>query len=86
MDFSDAMSLKALEDENRKLKGLVADLILDNKILKDLSRSKNRYRESLCRRRPGDPPEEKKETDSFPSHSAATCHHAEQNVVNGLCP
>jgi len=36
MDVSDAMHLKGLEDENRKLKGLVADLSLDNKILKDL--------------------------------------------------
>jgi putative transposase len=36
MDISDAMRLKVLEDENRKLKGLVADLSLDNKILKDL--------------------------------------------------
>jgi len=36
MDVSDAMRLKVLEDENHKLKGLVADLSLDNKILKDL--------------------------------------------------
>jgi|BarGraIncu01121A_1022015.scaffolds.fasta_scaffold98817_1 putative transposase len=36
MEISDAMKLKVLEDENRKLKGLVADLSLDNKILKDL--------------------------------------------------
>lgn len=36
MEISDAMRLKVLEDENRKLKGLVADLSLDNKILKDL--------------------------------------------------
>jgi len=36
MEISDAMRLKAMEDENRKLKGLVADLSLDNKILKDL--------------------------------------------------
>ena len=36
MEVSDAMRLKVLEDENRKLKGLVADLSLDNKILKDL--------------------------------------------------
>lgn len=36
MEVSDAMRLKTLEDENRKLKGLVADLSLDNKILKDL--------------------------------------------------
>lgn len=36
MEISDAMRLRVLEDENRKLKGLVADLSLDNKILKDL--------------------------------------------------
>lgn len=36
MGISDAMRLKALEDENRRLKGLVADLSLDKKILKDL--------------------------------------------------
>lgn len=36
MDINDAMRLKVLEDENRKLKGLVADLSLDNKTLKDL--------------------------------------------------
>lgn len=36
MEVSDAMRLKVLEDENRKLKNLVADLSLDNKILKDL--------------------------------------------------
>jgi putative transposase len=36
LEVSDAMRLKVLEDENRKLKGLVADLSLDNKILKDL--------------------------------------------------
>ncbi len=36
MEVSDALHLKVLEDENRKLKGLVADLSLDNKILKDL--------------------------------------------------
>jgi putative transposase len=36
MNVSDARKLKVLEDENRKLKGLVADLSLDNKILKDL--------------------------------------------------
>jgi putative transposase len=36
MEISDAVKLKVLEDENRKLKGLVAYLSLDNKILKDL--------------------------------------------------
>jgi putative transposase len=36
MEISNAVKLKALKDENRKRKGLVADLSLDNKILKDL--------------------------------------------------
>ena len=36
MDVSDAKKLKALEDENRKLKLMVADLTLDNKALKDI--------------------------------------------------
>lgn len=36
MDISDARRLKSLEGENRQLKRLVADLSLDNQILKDL--------------------------------------------------
>ncbi|MFH1998042.1 MAG: IS3 family transposase, partial [Planctomycetota bacterium] len=36
MTVSDAKRLKALEDENGKLKHLLADSILDNKVLKDL--------------------------------------------------
>jgi putative transposase len=36
MDISEAIRLKVLEDENRKLKRLVADLSLDNQVLKDL--------------------------------------------------
>lgn len=36
MDVSDAKRLRALEDENRRLKQLVADQALDNVILKDL--------------------------------------------------
>jgi len=36
MDVSDAKKLKALEEENRKLKVMVADLTLDNKALKDI--------------------------------------------------
>ena len=36
MDVSDAMRLKALEDENGKLKRLLADAMLDNTALKDL--------------------------------------------------
>ena len=40
MDVSDARRLKQLEQENHKLKTMVADLMLDNKILKDVN-SKN---------------------------------------------
>ena len=34
MEVSDAKKLKALEDENRRLKTMVADLSLDNQALK----------------------------------------------------
>jgi putative transposase len=36
MDSAEAKRLKQLEDENRKLKHLVADLTLDNRALKDV--------------------------------------------------
>lgn len=36
MDVSEARRLKQLEEENRRLKEMVADLSLDNKILKDV--------------------------------------------------
>lgn len=36
MDVSDARKLKALEDENAKLKKLLAEAVLDNAILKDV--------------------------------------------------
>jgi putative transposase len=36
MQASEAKRLKALEDENRRLKKLVADLSLDNAMLKDI--------------------------------------------------
>ena len=36
MDVSEAKKLKALEDENSKLKRLLADAMLDNSALKDL--------------------------------------------------
>ena len=36
MDLSDAERLKQLEDENAKLKRLVADVMPDNVVLKDL--------------------------------------------------
>ena len=36
MDVSDAKRLKQLEDENRKLKQMLAEALLDNKVLKDV--------------------------------------------------
>lgn len=36
MDISEARRLKALEDENTRLKRLLADAMLDNAALKDL--------------------------------------------------
>lgn len=36
MDLSDAKRLRQLEDENAKLKRLLADAMLDNVVLKDL--------------------------------------------------
>ena len=36
MDVSEARKLRALEDENAKLKRLLADAMLDNSALKDL--------------------------------------------------
>ena len=40
MEISDARKLRSLEDENRRLKHIVADLALDNQALKAIS-SKN---------------------------------------------
>lgn len=40
MDVSDARKLKALEDENAKLKKLLAEQMLDNAILKDVASRK----------------------------------------------
>jgi hypothetical protein len=40
MDVSDAKRLKALEDENAKLKKLLAEAMLDNAILKDVTSRK----------------------------------------------
>ena len=40
LDVSDARRLKALEDENARLKKLVADLSLDNLMLKDVAAKK----------------------------------------------
>jgi putative transposase len=36
MEIQDAKKLKQLEEENRRLKELVADLSLDNKVMKDI--------------------------------------------------
>jgi putative transposase len=36
MEANDARKLKSLEEENRRLKQMVADLSLDNVVLKDL--------------------------------------------------
>ena len=40
LEVSDARRLKALEDENRKLKKLLAEAMLDNAMLKDLNAKK----------------------------------------------
>jgi putative transposase len=40
LEVSDARRLKALEDENRKLKKLLAEAMLDNAMLKDLNTKK----------------------------------------------
>ena len=40
LEVSDARRLKALEDENRKLKKLLAEAMLDNEMLKDLNSKK----------------------------------------------
>ena len=40
MDVSDARRLKALEDENARLKKLLAEAMLDNAMLKDLNAKK----------------------------------------------
>ena len=37
MEVSDALRLKALEDENTKLKKLLAEAILDNAMLRDVA-------------------------------------------------
>ena len=40
MDVSDAKRLRSLEDENRKLKKLLAEAMLDNAALKDIASGK----------------------------------------------
>ncbi len=53
MDLSDAKRLKQLEDENAKLKRLVADVMLDNVVLKDLLGKSGRHPQSGGTRRCG---------------------------------
>ena len=48
MDVSDARKLKALEDENAKLKKLLAEAMLDNAILKDVA-AKNVWSARPCK-------------------------------------
>jgi len=50
MDVSEAQRLKGLEDENRRLKHLVADLSLDKEILKSVIKKKTG---GACRREEG---------------------------------
>jgi putative transposase len=40
MDISDAKKLRGLEIENSRLKRMIADLMLDNQILKDVNSKK----------------------------------------------
>lgn len=40
MELNDAKKLRGLEQENSRLKRLVADLVLDNQILKDVNSKK----------------------------------------------
>ena len=40
LEVSDAKRLRSLEDENRKLKKLLADAMLDNAVLKDIAAKK----------------------------------------------
>jgi putative transposase len=53
MEVSDAAKLKALEDENAKLKRLLADQMLDNVVLKDLLGKSLRRRMSGVKQRSG---------------------------------
>ncbi len=46
LEVSEAKRLKQLEDENARLKKLVADLMLDNTMLRDVA-SKNFFRPTL---------------------------------------
>jgi len=65
MKVSDARRLKALEDENRQLRKLVAQQALDNQILKEpLGKDRRRWR-------PGAPPSRKCGF-AMPGHRSAT--------------
>ncbi len=49
MDISDARKLKALEEENAKLKKLLAEQMLDNAVLKDIaSKNGDACRQARC--------------------------------------
>lgn len=45
--MNEARRLKALEDENRRLKAAVADLTLDNRMLKDVLSKKGSSKDSV---------------------------------------
>lgn len=51
MEVSDARRLRALEDENAKLKKLLAEQMLDNAILRDVAAKKRRRPTRSGRRR-----------------------------------
>jgi putative transposase len=40
LEVSEAKRLRSLEEENRRLKTMVADLMLENKVLKDINSKK----------------------------------------------
>ena len=53
MDVSDARKLKALEDENAKLKKLLPEQMLDNAMLRDVNaKSGDARRQKACRGSP----------------------------------
>ena len=55
LDVSEARRLKSLEDENRRLKRLVADQALDIQILKDINSKNGDAHGPAGRRQPHDP-------------------------------
>src|SRR5580693_2225405 len=51
MEVSDAKRLKSLEEENRKLKKLLAESMLDNAVLKEIAgKNGDARRQAKCRR------------------------------------